>query len=436
MASQLKELFVEIINERHLDSYAPYVKRDYSYALIPKKALTILGVRRAGKTTFLKQIWDDVTKNDEDSIQVYINFSDDRLADMQVEDLQYLIEAAEDINPNLSEKNFYIYLDEIQSIKKWELFADRLIRRKKTFVFLSGSSAKLLSKEIATEMRGRSVSIQVSPFSFSEYLNLKKIDYNPNLITSAKRVLIEKELDRYLQKGGFPETFGTTSGVAIEILQEYLHAIFYRDIVERHNVADPHRLLFLLKALLHQSGSLYTVNRITHKLKSLGYKIEKATVSTALQWFADAYCLESLPIFSDSIQKQNSNPKKIYAIDNGLVMAVRTVEIDKGHLIENLVFQKLKTTLGHQSHLFYCKTKDGLEVDFVLIHESQLNGELIQVCYDISADEVYEREIKALQAAAKELNLKNLQLIYVYSKKRKFEPDIQHIPLWQFLTRP
>lgn len=434
MANEIKDTFIEILNERQLDSFAPYITRDYKINVLPRKALTVLGVRRAGKTTFLKQIWDQMAIENAGCVQFYINFSDDRISDIRSEDLKYVLEAIVEIEPDIQVKSLFLYLDEIQLINGWELFVDRILRRKNTQVFLSGSSAKLLSQEIATEMRGRSISVEITPFSFKEYLQVKAVKYSPSEMTTSQRVKIQKEFEAYLLSGGFPETISVSKAAAISIVQEYLHSIFFRDVVERHNVSDPNRLFFLLKSLVQQSGALYTINRITDKMKSLGYHIDKTTVSAAIQWFNDAFCLFSIPCFAESIQKQQSNPKKIYSIDNGLIQSVQTVKIDKGHLLENVVFQELRRHF--QKPIFYFKTAKGYEVDFVVESYSG-DKKLIQVCYDISNDEVLDREVRSLEQAALELGINDIEIVYVkVFNSKKLPKNIKFIPVWQFLLRP
>jgi predicted AAA+ superfamily ATPase len=431
MSYEIKETLIEILNENQLEGFSPYVRRNYEVTVLPRKAVTILGVRRAGKTTFLKQIWDQIRDEQKNCVQFYLNFSDDRIANLKAEQLQLILDAITEIEPEIQTKKLYLYLDEIQLINSWEFFVDRLLRRKNTQIFLSGSSAKLLSQEIATEMRGRSISIEITPYSFKEFLQAKKVKFATVDRTSTQRIKLEKEFQFYLLNGGFPETVSLSKISAIPIVQEYLHSIFYRDVVERHNISDPNRLFFLLKSLIQQSSSLYSVNRITDKMKSLGYRIDKSTVAMAIQWFNDAFCLFSIPCFSESIQKQQINPKKIYSIDNGLIQAIQTVKIDYGHLLENLIFQELKRRFTRP--IFYFKTSDSFEIDF-LVESNSGHRELIQVCYDLSEDDVFEREIRALEKASEELGIKKLKVIYVRTSDiKKFSTNIEFIQAWRFL---
>ncbi len=421
MANNLKDLFIEIINEHQLDAFAGYSPRELKVEFLPRKALVITGVRRAGKTTYLKQLFDQIKSKDSYCQQFYVNFSDDRISNIHVQDLNEMMDAIQEITLEqaserpLESMNLYLYLDEIQLVKDWEKFVDRLLRRSHTFVILSGSSADLLSQEIATQMRGRSLSYELTPYSFNEYLHRAQARTKRGSMTSTSRIQNKKYFLEYLMKGGFPEVFNLHDNLSIPILQEYVHSIFYRDIVERHKIQDTLKYNYLIKSLIQQSASLYTINRVTDKLKSIGFKIDKSAVSNFTQWIQDAYCLFSIPTYSESIQKQNVNPKKIYSIDNGLITALKVSHVDLGHYLENLVFQEIRRQV--KDNIFYYKTENNLEVDFI-IKNSQQSSQLIQVCYDMSNEEVIQREIKALLAAQKETGIKNCKLIVAQVNKK------------------
>lgn len=428
-----KDILIEILNEKQLDAFSPYIKRNYEITFLPRKANVITGVRRAGKTTFLKQIWDKVEKKVPHSIQFYLNFSDDRISNLVASELQFILEAILEIAPEVQEQMLFLYLDEIQLIEGWELFVDRLLRRPKTQVILSGSSAKLLSQEIATELRGRSIALELTPFSFNEFLKANGLKFTASHQTTPQRLKIEKALLNYLKRGGFPEVSLLPTVQMRPIVQEYIHSIFYRDIIERHNVSDPNRLFYLLKSLIQQSGSLFTLNKTTDKMKSIGYHIEKSTVSNALQWFTDAYCIFAIPCFAESLQKQQTNPKKVYSIDNSLITAIQTISIDQGHLLENIIFQELRRRTTFP--IYYYKTSNGLEVDFFV--ESYKKGRmLIQVCYDLSDEDVFEREVRALKEAAIDTKITQLKLLFIKPPK-VFEKNgkIEFIPVWRFLLK-
>jgi predicted AAA+ superfamily ATPase len=428
-----KETFKELILENYLNAIETYVHRSANAQILPQKALSIIGVRRSGKTTFLKQILEK--HQSKNTLHIYINFSDDRLEGVSIHHLTYLIEAASELYADAdfeSQQKFY-YLDEIQIVDKWEKFVDRLIRTAKTQVILSGSSSKMLSKDIATTMRGRSLSIEISPFSFIEYLvSLKTITHANELkkLTASKKAKIRILFKKYLIEGGFPETVNKPQVIANQILQEYLSTIFYKDVIERHQVENSERLHRLQRNLISQIGTLYTINKITEKLKAQGFWIEKSQVSQALDWFQDAYLFFSISIYTESVHKQNVNPKKLYCIDNGLIMAsAKKWTQDTGTLLENLTFLSLRKI---SNSIFYYKTKSGFEVDFIL-PEWGSKPLLIQTCVTLTKAETRQREFRSLFEAMEELNIDTSYIFTIDEEDEETTNShtIKIAPLWK-----
>jgi predicted AAA+ superfamily ATPase len=299
----------------------------------------------------------------------------------------------------------YCFFDEIQVVEGWEPFVDRLMRTERCEVYLTGSSARMLSREIATQMRGRALSWELFPFSFREFLDFKGMDSTGPLPTK-KRLTVQKAFDAYWKTGGFPEVAGLDPHLRVKIHQEYFQAVLFRDLVERHDISHPRALTDLAHWLIDNTASLYSINSLTSHLKHLGHKAPKSAVSDYMSWFEDAYFLFTVRIYDASLARSKTNPKKIYCVDHALVTSVASgILINSGHLLENLVF----TALRHVSpDIYYFKTKSGLEVDFIVPLSDRASGQdklLVQVCESMALPQTRKRELTALRDAMAELGL-------------------------------
>ena len=400
-------MVIEILKEIILDFQNQELEtgtiRDLNYSFVQKKAFICIGVRRCGKSTFLYQIIENLKKVKKVKPEniIYINFFDDRLTDLKKEgNLQLILDAYFSIYPEKkNSEKIYCFFDEIQEATDWEPFIDRLIRTENCEVFLSGSSAKMLSKEIASQMRGRSISWELFPFSFSEYLSYHKIDYKK--LTSKNKLLVIKYFNEYFLKGGFPETVNQNDKLRVMIHQEYYKTILHRDIIERFDAIHPQAIIQAAFRLITNISNLYSLNRITDYLKTLGFKISKDFVSSAIDWFEDVYFLFSVKLYSSSIVKQNINLKKIYCVDHGLVSSVDPgIKEKQGYILENIVFSYLRIKTDN---IFYYRTKGGKEIDFLITLERRKY--LIQVCYNLKNKKTISREIGALWEALSETGI-------------------------------
>jgi hypothetical protein len=289
----------------------------------------------------------------------------------------------------------------------------------------------MLSKEVATEMRGRALSWELFPFSFKEFLDFKGID--PSRIASTKKRLIaQKAFGEYWEAGGFPEVAAMSPALRVKTHQEYLHAVVFRDLVERHDVAHPRAVSDLLHRLMENVAAPHSINGLTGYLKLLGHKSPTAAVSDYMEWFEDAFFLFSVPIFDASLSRRNTNPKKIYCIDHALVASVSFgILRNAGHLLENLVFTALRRS--HQK-IFYCRTKSGREVDFIV----PLKGRerlLVQVCESLADPKTRKREATALFEAMAELGRKKGFIVTRNDSEtvKSVGMTISVVPAWRFL---
>ncbi len=409
------------------------VPRHFKLKQIPKKASICVGVRRSGKSTYLFQIIERLLSDGIAPENVlYINFFDDRIHNLKGKDLGLITEAYYSLYPEKKNtQKVYCFFDEIQMVKGWEPFIDRLMRTENCEVYITGSSARMLSREIATQMRGRALTWELFPFSFKEFLDYKGIDYNGSLSTK-KRLIIQKAFDEYWQTGGFPEVVGLDQNLRIKIHQEYFHAILGRDLIERHDISHPRAVMDLAHRLIDNTSSAYSINRLTGYLKSLGHKTPKSAVSDYLVWFEDAYFLFTVRLFDASLARSKNNPKKIYCVDHSLVTSVASdILVNSGHRLENLIFTALRR---FSPAIYYYKTEQGREVDFI-VSEPDHSRMLVQVCESMSDPETEKREVTALSRAMNELDLKSGTIV-TRDQEKEIKLDtgkISVLPAWRFL---
>jgi len=428
MLEKLKSI---ILDFQEID-LTPGIARRLNVQPVNGKASICIGVRRSGKSIYLQQAMQRLLDAGipRQSI-LYLNFFDDRLYPLTRLGLDPVIEAYFSLFPEKKgTEKVYCFFDEIQTIPDWEPFIDRLLRTEHCEVWLTGSSARMLSKEIATQMRGRALSWELFPFSFPEFLDSKDIKSTGTLSTK-ERLSVQKAFGEYWECGGFPETLGLSRPLRVKIHQEYFHAVLFRDLVERHNVAHPRAVLDLARQLMDNVASLYTVNSLTGVMKALGHKTPKSAVADYLAWFEDAYFLFTVRKYDASLHKSNTNPKKIYCIDHAMVTSTASgVLINSGHLLENLVFSTLRRAC---SQIFYYKTRGNKEVDFLLLGE-QGERRLIQVCETLAAPKTKNREMDALVEAMQELGLEHGIVVTRNEEEKISLPGgiVEVVPAWKF----
>lgn len=429
MLETLKAMILDF-HESPLETGVP---RRVSLRAVSGKASVCIGVRRSGKSTYLFQIMQRLLdrKTPRQNI-LYLNFFDDRLHGLGQAGIGLVTEAYYALFPEKKNtETVYCFFDEIQSIAGWEPFVDRLMRTEKCEVYLTGSSARMLSKEIATQMRGRALSWEMFPFSFREFLDSKGID-SAGALSTKRRLLVQKAFGQYWQTGGFPEVLKLTRQLRVKTHQEYFHAVLYRDLVERHDVTHPKAVDDLAHWLVDNIASPYSVNRLTGYLQSLGHNAPKSAVSDYLAWFEDAYFLFSVRIFDASLARSHTNPKKAYCVDHAMVTSLSSgIMVNSGHLLENMVFTALRRVFPE---IFYYKSATGREVDFVVPARSG-SSILVQVCESLAEPQTRKREVAALGESMSELKVKSATIV-TRAEGERIEIDagtVQVVPIWKFL---
>ena len=366
MKENIPNIFSQLVAEYHESELPKPLSRDLDLPTLPahvRKAVVLVGMRRSGKTWCLYQIIHTLLEDKVPREQtLYINFEDERLSGVTGEDLQYLFDALYAQYPELTESTLHLFFDEIHEIPGWEKFIRRLIERTSHAIYLTGSSAKLLSKEIATSLRGRTITREIFPFSFAEYANYLKLP--SAAITTKQRAKMQQALQQYLVQGGFPETLSASKALQKELLQGYIETVTYRDIIERYDIKSPTPVRNLLRYCLQNAASLFAVNKYYQACRSQGVSVTKNALYDYMAHFEDAYCVFSVPMFAFSERKSAVNPKKIYPADPGLITAYSIKpDFEAGAQLETAVFLQLRR---YHTHIFYYRTASQKEVDFLV----------------------------------------------------------------------
>jgi len=361
-------------------------------------ALVITGIRRCGKSTFLNQLLAKQGKG------YYLNLEDPRLDNFELSDFNKV----EVILKELYGKGGIYFFDEIQNIDKWEKFIRYLIDKKERVV-ITGSNASLLNKELGTKLTGRHLQIEMFPFSFNEFLNLKK--EKPSIVS----------FEEYMYEGGFPEYLKENNPL---ILHELLADVIMKDIVVRFGIKNTTILNRIAIFLISNVGKEFSYNSIK---KAFNIKSVQSVINY-VSYLEDTYLIFTIPRFSYSFKQQQVNPKKVYSIDNGLSYNTSvSFSKDKGKVLENVVFLGLRRKF---KDIFYFQEKN--ECDF-LIKEKEKIIKAIQVCYDLN-EMNKDREINGLIVAMNRFKLRE-GLILTYNQDDEFIIDgkkITVLSVWKW----
>jgi len=398
-----------------------------------KKAWVLMGMRRSGKTWIAyQQIRLRQNKGFAKDTNLYINFEDDRLSGFEIQDFQTLLDVYFELYPQyINNPDLFFCFDEIHVVPGWEKFIRRLIDTEKMQICVTGSSAEMLSKELGTTLGGRAWPQEVFPFSFSEFLSLKEI--NPTGIMSSKTQAQVRHLaSEYLLYGGFPEAVAEPKELHAALIQGYMDAVVLRDIVKRHAIGNADIIQKFLVRILRQLAAPLSITKVYNSLKSMGVAIGKNSLFDYLQYFEDAYAVLSVPFFSLSENVRQVNPKKVYAVDSGIITAYSVKrDFEKASRLENAVFMHLRRFFNN---ICYYKTeRQKKEVDFVVTTPI---GSLIllQACVEMNDVQTKEREVSALCEACHEFGLKTGTIITEDHEEEIHQENviIQCIPFWKW----
>jgi predicted AAA+ superfamily ATPase len=424
-----KETLIEIVvsNERFiLEKVKEIVHREGVF--LPElldKVVVFYGVRRSGKTFLLFNFMREHPQN-----SLYLDFEDERLLGFQLKDFEVLREAFLELKPHLIGKPQVYFLDEVQNVSGWERFCRRAVERERTAIYVSGSSSRVMPAEIHTELRGRSWSIEVLPFSFREYLTSKGVDFSDRRIAYGQtKTRIKEHFSEFMRWGGFPEvSLVSTELEKTKLLKEYFGAMFFRDLVERYRITNIPLLESLTDKLLSSFSTRFSLTSFYKQYKDK-FPFSKDLLFRYYKHFLQSMLVFEVRMFAESTYKRMRNPPKTYLVDTGL--SRRVTSADCGRLLENVVYLELRRR-GYEIYYF----ADKGECDFIAsIEESSFQP--VQVCFQLS-EENLGREVGGLVQACKHLHV-NEGILLAYDDERELERDdvkITVMPVWKWAGFP
>ena len=420
----MKELLKQIIKENEETDFRP-IKRDIEIFNIDK-IICLIGPRRVGKTYLLYEKINELKRKN--SYFLFINFEDERLINFKIENFNEILDSYFELYPEARKKRINLFFDEIQYIPNWELFIKRIYETKKYNIFVTGSSSKLLSREISTSLRGRSYPLYIFPLSFREFLNFKNLSIEKNFFYSDKRHLIKSLFLEYLDYGGFPEISNITH--KREIIKTYLDLTIYKDLVDRYKIRNTFVLNYLIHMLITNVSKEFSINSCYKVLKN-DMKVSRDTIIEYVSFLEDINLIFFVKKFNYSLKNQELSNKKVYLIDNGFKSLVSfKFNEDFGRQLENIVFMHYKRKSIYE--IFYHKKK--FECDFLLKEKDKI-VKAVQVTKSLNYENE-KREIMGLVEAALEYNLKEGLLLTYEDEERDFVKDkikIKVRQIWKYL---
>lgn len=425
-------------------------KRDLSLGLVQAPARgnlvnVVVGMRRCGKTYRLYQEMHSLLDNGVSSDQIlYFNFEDERLKPYSSSLFGDLLDTFFALHPHAQKSGVYLFLDEVQEVPDWGVALRRMVDSLTATIYVTGSSSKMLSAELSSEFRGRSLLRELFPMGFSEFVRFRNGTV-PDIgkgLSSADMAMLRHCLDEYLVRGGFIAPLRQTPSDAMMLLQEYASRTVAMDVVERYSLRNPRVASLFLSRCLASSARELSVNKVYGELRSRHVSVSRETLGNLLAYYEDAYLLFSVPEFSRSLSDNSRSSSKVYAVDPGLFTAFAPAStIDLGQRLETAVFDALRRTVcsvrnGSVSRLLVSEGSRSHEVDFVVGDALLLEpAYLVQVSVGLENAKTRKREIEALEIAMKRFGLEE-SFIVTMDEEDEFRSSagvVHIIPAWKYL---
>lgn len=389
------------------------------------KIIGLTGPRRCGKTfLFFDLIQQLINEGVSRENIVYLNFEDDRLYPFKEGDFDLILRSLRELFPKTASTKIYLFLDEVQSAPGWERWVRRLQDTEEIEIFVTGSSSKLLTKDLSTALRGRSITLEVFPLSFKEYLSFKKA--SPIANNAKQESHLRNHFRKYLEIGGFPEIVLAEESLRPFILEEYSSLMLYRDLVERYSIRNESLMKDLLRFVFRNTATLVNQSKLYRDFSSMGHSLGRNTIFEYISYLEDAFLIFMLTKQETSTRKQAHNPKKIHIIDPGLTNAFKTKpELDLGHRLETIIFLHHRRT---QKNLHYYI--DDLEIDLC----NEAGSFFVNSCWDLNELKTGERENRSYQFAQKKYP-KAKGLIVYHEFSMALQKKSYAIPAWKYLLR-
>lgn len=427
---ELRHTFQSIISLHQQEFPLDLRERKLQLPLDGNRIVTVTGIRRCGKSSLLGLTINRLLESGIAKERIlYVGFDDERFLSMTPENFDELLQAYREMYPTIPLRDVYMFFDEIQMVEGWELFVLRVYKNYCKHIFITGSTAKMLSEEMASALRGWPDEYSEYPLDFHEYLSFQGI--KEDRFSESGKALIISAFRDYCETGGFPEVVSARSkSEKVKILQSYFSTMLFRDMIEHYHIgASVSVVRYFLKRVMNNLTKPTSVNNIYNDLKSQGLKVSKDSLYLWLDYACNVFLFRKVLKYTPSLVKQNSAPAKYYMADVALRNAVLLPESeDAGKALENIVYLNLERTLGEEDRIFYYN--EAKECDFVL-QRGDTVAELVQVCWHLNEDNK-GRETGGLLAASQATGCTHCT-IYTFDQQMTLEENglrIEVRPAW------
>lgn len=429
----LRNIFQSIIALHQEEIPLSLHERSLQLPLNKQRIVTVTGVRRCGKSSLLHLTINRLLASGVDKEQIlYIGFDDERLANMDVSDFDEILQAYRLMYPDRPLSSVYMFFDEIQIVKGWELFVLRVYKNYCKNVYVTGSTAQMLSGEMSSALRGWPDEYTEYPLSFKEFIAFKGV--KANRYTEEGAALMANMFKSYLLTGGFPQAvLADVETERVKLLQAYFNTMLFRDMIEHYNIsASPSVVRYFLKRVFNNITKPSSVNNIYNDLKSQGLRLSKDSLYQWLDYSCNIFLLHKVPKYSKSIIKQSTSLSKYYVVDFALAKSVLLPQSEeKGKALENAVYMHLARHLNENEQIYYFN--EGAECDFVIANDEGVK-ELIQVCWELDEFNT-PRECGGLCAASAATGCKKASIITCNQAQSIHYGDLQInvVAAWDFM---
>ena len=426
-----KELVKQIITNSQLRMESiDVVDRNVKLPIDSGKIITVSGVRRCGKSTLLLLTIKQLLVRGVDRRQIlFFNFDDERIK-WSGQNLDTIIVAYRELYPDIPLRDVYMFFDEVQMASDWQSFVRRIYEEECRNIYITGSNSQMLSSELATVLRGRSLQYEEFPLSFDEVCRFRKVD--TGVYGAASRARLASLFDEYLVWGGFPEVVMAPQELRDKILSDYYYVMLYRDMVEHFNINPASVARYFIRRVMENLTKPTSINKNYNELKSMGVSLSKDRAYSLADQCEAVYLFLPLNRYMASVQRTTTSDVKYYCIDNGLrKLTLKPMSEDDGKRLENVVYLHLRRSLDEMQKLSYFKGVG--ECDFVVSRQEEVQM-LIQVTWEMSEPDMYERELAGLLEASRATGCRDL-FIVTHDEEKVIETEcgeVNVVPAWKW----
>lgn len=428
---ELKQIFQSLIAMHQAELPYDLRVRTTSIRTDAEEIVTVSGVRRCGKSSLLSLAANALVSQGVNKERILmVGFDDERFSEMEISQMDDILQAYREMYPFQPLKDIYMFFDEIQLVKGWELFVMRVYKSYCKHIFITGSTSQMLSAEMASALRGWPIEIKAFPLSFAEYLSFNTA--SPSPFTEEGVAQLKALFLNYCNEGGFPQVvLAKGQSEKTRILQNYFNTMLFRDMIEHYEIkSQPSVVRYFLKRVMNNLTKPTSINSIYNDIKSQGYKVNKDALYSWIEYACNIFLFHAVPCYSKSLVKETSSLSKYYVCDHGLRNAVLLPQSeDQGKQLENIVYHTIMRNLTSEDRIFYYKGTG--ECDFVVQRGSEVT-DLVQVCWHLAPDNI-DREVNGLIQASKATSCTNCKII-TFDQTQTIEREslqISVIPIWQ-----